>query len=32
LTAGADPGFFRGIGWYLGVAEAMGHAPQNTAI
>jgi len=29
---GVDPGFFmvggEGSGWYLGVAESMGHAPK----
>jgi len=25
---GVDPGFFKGGGWYPGVAESMGHAPK----
>jgi len=27
-TSGADPGFFKGGGWYIGVAESMGHVPK----
>ena len=27
-SALADPGFFKGVGWYLEVAESMGHLPE----